>query len=818
MEEQEPAFVLHEIFALDLTNAVVTCVATSARFVAVGTSRGGVHVLDVIGNTLSQLEERHKCSVASIAFGGGRFGDDVLASVGRDDGLLIVTSSIPGASSSVQDIRTRVTTSAALNDVAIDPFVDSAPHGKRFAVACSDGKVQVFTANWFMGSNNTLKEGEGEVRCLKWVGDFLTWSTPTAVHVYNMSASQEVCVIDLQQPLLPFAPADGGGGAKSNAAFLDFIKSGSDSYKLCITTTQFIKNYEIAPKQSGGRRAILKNTYSCEDIFRRGRNGDSYRSADQHILLASSYFGDDELVNLSLNSNQNSLDVGAISMLANDTARIMSVATDGEFKYSRLRSVPGSEPMAVINFGERLLTAKSLSCEERLAWLIERGREKEAISLAGHLPPSALRKAEAKIYELGSNYLHKLLDKNQWEELAKSLPDVVRVTTVQPARGHVDDENERSLRKRWERWIQRFIDVDQAYLVAESIPLDNPKLSRDVYDSVLLNLIKTDSKNIVAVLNKWGSKTFDVPLVSRKLEERIASHPEKSHLKEALLILYDFSSRHDETLALLLHDNSPRVFEYIISHKFYEAVRSKSAIASLYEIDKKKTTQLLARAPTRILPSTAVVPILEELHDEKRLYGYLNYLYSVDADAVAPYHHRLLQLHCEHGAPGSLLRFLQGSHYSLEDALRLVRDASARFKGERDFSSELVFIMRRMGDYGGALDILLKGENKDVKAAIEFAREQRDAGLWNRLIDEAAADDEVLSQLLDAPYDSVDSLRLVSLVKDSTRIPNLGEKLQKLVSEAAVERELRETTTQMLAEDVDALMRKLESVVIQPLK
>eukprot|EP00188_Purpureofilum_apyrenoidigerum_P005890 Plantae.Rhodophyta-Purpureofilum_apyrenoidigerum.ctg8224.p1 GENE.Plantae.Rhodophyta-Purpureofilum_apyrenoidigerum.ctg8224~~Plantae.Rhodophyta-Purpureofilum_apyrenoidigerum.ctg8224.p1 ORF type:complete len:814 (+),score=136.24 Plantae.Rhodophyta-Purpureofilum_apyrenoidigerum.ctg8224:161-2602(+) len=813
MEEKEPALVLHEIFALDTPNITVSCVATSARLIAIGTSRGEIRVLDVIGNTLSVLEERHKCSVAGLVFGGGRFGDDVLVSIGRDDGFLIVTSSIPGTSSSVQDVRTKVSNSAALNDVAIDPFVDNSSHGKRFAVACSDGKVQLYTSNWFMGSNNTLREGEGEVHSLQWVDKFLAWSTPTTVRVRNMSTSQDVCMIDLQESL-PSSLPRGMGEARLRATLLDFKLLSSDSYALLVTAAQFIKVYEIAPKQSRGRNVILKNTFTHEELFQKG----SFGSTDQHVLLASALFGENQVMNLSSNTSRGNLDVGTVCLLTNERARLLSIATDGETSRSTLRAVPGSELLAVVNYGARLATVTSLSSEERLAWLIEHGHEKEAIDLAGHLPPSALRKTEAKIYELGNNYLHRLLDKHQWEKLAKCLPNVLQVTTVQSASSSIDSENERSLRKRWERWVQYFVDVDRAYLIAESMPSDDPKLSRDIYNSVLLNLFKTDSKNIVTILKRWGPEIFDVPLVTRKIEERIALHPEKSYLKQAVMVLYEYSNRHDETLTLLLRDKSPGVFEYISAHKFYEAIRSKSAIARLYEVDERKTTQLLARASARILPCTAVVPILEELQNEKRLYEYLSYLYAVDADAVKPYHQLLLQLHCEFGAPGSLLRFLQGSHYSLEEALQSVRAASDRFKGQRNFSPELVFILRRMGDYTGALDILLSRENRDIKAAIEFAREQKDAELWDRLIGEAAADEGVLSQLLDAPYDSVDSLRLLKLVNESTRIPNLRQKLCKLVGEAAVERELRETMAQMLAEDADALMRKLENVVMLPLK
>lgn len=164
---------------------------------------------------------------------------------------------------------------------------------------------------------------------------------------------------------------------------------------------------------------------------------------------------------------------------------------------------------------------------------------------------------------------------------------------------------------------------------------------------------------LLSILGKWSSTLYDVPLITRVVEKEMHHKAEDEDLKNALMILYDRSYRHDETLQILLSDRSTRVFEYIEHHEFFEAIRSKESLEVLYEIDEKQTTLLLARAPAKLLPSRAVVPILEELNDRKKLFNYLHTLFNVNPDEVNAYHKKLLELYCEFDSSGGLLRFLR---------------------------------------------------------------------------------------------------------------------------------------------------------------
>lgn len=116
---------------------------------------------------------------------------------------------------------------------------------------------------------------------------------------------------------------------------------------------------------------------------------------------------------------------------------------------------------------------------------------------------------------------------------------------------------------------------------------------------------------LVKMLGTWDSSVFDVPTVTRIVETELKTAQTNEDLKEALLVLYDYSHRHDKTLRMLLRDRSTRVFDYISNHELFEAVREKESIQTLYGIDENSTSRLLVREADSTLPSAAVVSILE---------------------------------------------------------------------------------------------------------------------------------------------------------------------------------------------------------------
>ncbi|KAJ8902289.1 hypothetical protein NDN08_006696 [Rhodosorus marinus] len=818
MYEDEPAFSTESLWELPVEFGSVACVSCSTRFIAVGTTRGDVFVLDILGNEINRLLALHKSRITGLCFASGCFSDDVIASVDRDDRMLIVSSSVRGASSIVQEIRTRIQGSSKLNGVAVDPHIDTAAQGKRFAIACSDGKLQIFTSSWLIGSHSTLREGEGEIQSVCWEGNLLAWSTTSRIRVFDMTNNYGVCMIMHSDNVVPKPVRSTGQGSETMMrpklkTRVSMRKAAADElYSLCLTSNDTVKAYTVNPDRGSKRKVVLKNSYGRNHFSR--DKGNFPENASAFPFLGSVYFSDDEIALLLASELSSGLELSHLSVYDNSRVTTMDIQSEGDRLMAGIVPVPGSEAMALIYQAQTIKSAEPRSIGDRLEWLIEKERYEEAIDLVGSTERSALLHMEDKVSVVGEKFLLSLLGSQEWQKLSDLLPRVLQITTLpETTKGVGNESSTKRLIERWTQWIKQFVRAGKTAFIVDVIPLKTLRLPKEEYTRILSDLTARDQEVLVKVLGTWDSSVFDVPTVTRIVETELKTAQNKKYLKEALLVLYDYSHRHDKTLRMLLRDRSSRVFDYISNHELFEAVREKESIQTLYSIDENSTSRLLAREADSSLPSTAVVSILEDIGDRKLLFSYLHTLFNINPDHINQHHKALLELYCAFGSPGSLIRFLKSSHYSLENALETIKSAAQKTPG-KDFSKEIVFVLQRMGDLVAALEVLLD-DSKDVEGAIEFAKEQADPELWKRLLDRAD-DAEVLSRLLDDPHESIDSVLLFEKINASTRVPDLTRKLFRLVANAKLERELREICMEMLSEDVGHGMNELDQLVRKP--
>mmetsp|Transcript_1098 Transcript_1098/g.3009 ORF Transcript_1098/g.3009 Transcript_1098/m.3009 type:complete len:635 (+) Transcript_1098:927-2831(+) len=583
-------------------------------------------------------------------------------------------------------------------------------------------------------------------------------------------------------------------------------------YSLCLTSNDTVKAYTVNPDRASKRKVVLKNSYG-RDHFSRDK-GNFPENASAYPFLGSVYFSDDEIALLLASEFSSGLELCHLSLYDNSRVTTMDIQSEGDRLMAGIVPVPGSEAMALIYQAQTIKSAAPRSIGDRLEWLIEKERYEEAIDLVGATERSALLHMEDKVSAVGEKFLLSILRSKEWQKLSDLLPRVLQITTLPEAtRGAGNESSTKRLVERWIQWIQQFERAGKTAFVADVIPLKTLRLPKEEYTKILCDLTVQDPAVLVKMLGTWDSSVFDVPTVTRIVETELKTAQTNEDLKEALLVLYDYSHRHDKTLRMLLRDRSTRVFDYISNHELFEAVREKESIQTLYGIDENSTSRLLAREADSTLPSAAVVSILEDIGDRKLLFSYLHTLFNINPDHIKQHHKVLLELYCDYGSPGSLIRFLKSSHYSLENALETIKSAASKTSG-KDFSKEIVFVLQRMGDFIAALEILLD-DRKDVEGAIEFAKEQADPELWKRLLDRAD-DAEVLSRLLDDPHESIDPVLLFAKVNASTRVPDLTRKLFRLVENAKVERELREICMEMLSEDVSHGMNELDQLVRRP--
>lgn len=467
--------------------------------------------------------------------------------------------------------------------------------------------------------------------------------------------------------------------------------------------------------------------------------------------------------------------------------------------------------------------ASSLTVAEQVQWLLANNRFSDALAIAQSAPGGSLRRAEVSISSIGDQFLESIRKAGDYDRLASVLPNTISSTSPEMGMRR-RDKVMAARKKRWEHWIEVFRSADKLAVVAPCIPTYEPRFEQRIYDDVLLELAERKPISMLGVLKTWPADVFNLTSVTRKVEHELEksqrstdniAEAEKEALRESLLMLYGLSGRHDETLNLLLKDRSPRVFEYIKSHHLYEAVRSRNTILGMFRIDEDVTTELLVHAPETVLPPDAVVPILEDIANTKWMFLYLHSVFKLDPDRASGYHNLLLRLYVEHGEKGMLFNFLKMSnHYSLDTALKALGGVGGKGKGI--LASERVYVLAAMGDTNSALDILLN-ELDDIPGAIEFASENGDNVLWERLIKHASTNADTLAALLDSPAGGkVDPVRLIPLLNSQMQIPFLRERLHRILVDAALERALREDATAALRYDAQHLLTELDEAVTVP--
>ena len=459
--------------------------------------------------------------------------------------------------------------------------------------------------------------------------------------------------------------------------------------------------------------------------------------------------------------------------------------------------------------------ASALTVPEQVKWLLANGRFSDALEIARQAPGGSLRRAEVSVADIGDQFLESVRSTGDFERLATVLTDTISSTS--PEVGVRGKEKVMETRKkRWEHWIGVFRKANRLALVAPKIPTYEPRFETNLYNEVLLELAERKPVSMLGVLKTWPADVFNLSSVTRKVESELEqrqgklSRDDRDAMHESLLMLYGLSGRHDETLNLLLKDKSDRVFEYIKSHHLYEAVRSTDTIMGLFSIDEDATTELLVSAPETVLPPDAVVPILEEISNSVWTLKYLHLVVQLEDDRAADYHNMLLKLYVEahsNDDTQQLMQFLKTSnHYDLDIALQAMGDAP-------NLAHERVFVLAAMGDKNAALDILL-AELGDTGAAIEFASDHGDAALWERLVRHASDNADMLAALLDSPAGGkVDPVRLIPLLTSDMRIPNLRDRLHRILVDAALERALREDATAALRYDAAHLLDELERTI-----
>ncbi|GAX72786.1 hypothetical protein CEUSTIGMA_g242.t1 [Chlamydomonas eustigma] len=169
-----------------ITNDEVSSLCLSDKILAIGTSKGNVHVLDYSGNEIRRLE-LHSGRVNDISFDKD---EEHIATCSQDCSVVVINL--------YTDVRQRQVYKKPVKTLAIDPRYASRKT-KEYVSAGDVGMVQLSTQGWLGRSEYPLYEGK--VQLVRWSDSLVAWGSSKAVTVYDTNTHSQLRTITRYPPL-----------------------------------------------------------------------------------------------------------------------------------------------------------------------------------------------------------------------------------------------------------------------------------------------------------------------------------------------------------------------------------------------------------------------------------------------------------------------------------------------------------------------------------------------------------------------------------------------------------------------------------------
>eukprot|EP00172_Hildenbrandia_rubra_P002272 Plantae.Rhodophyta-Hildenbrandia_rubra.ctg3009.p1 GENE.Plantae.Rhodophyta-Hildenbrandia_rubra.ctg3009~~Plantae.Rhodophyta-Hildenbrandia_rubra.ctg3009.p1 ORF type:complete len:1089 (+),score=206.69 Plantae.Rhodophyta-Hildenbrandia_rubra.ctg3009:1563-4829(+) len=504
--------------------------------------------------------------------------------------------------------------------------------------------------------------------------------------------------------------------------------------------------------------------------------------------------------------------------------------------------VPGSPPIILLTsvhmprspmqdaedgstVNRNIVAVRPLSLTERLENLMLKGHYRDALALALKVPPVSWRASKLTLAGVGDSYLQSLLDAKSYEALVKDIFHTISETS--PVTALVSEEQSlKERRERWEKWVDAFVACNKAHLVTKVVPVAQPRLSSDRYTELLTIVAASDSEVVEefpSLFQRFPPNTVNTPKVIDQVERRIDRVKNESSetsgkllraLRNGLVAIYEREKDDKKVLQILLDMRSLKVFDLLFAKStLYDDVLQDSAmLRALFLVSPSRTASQLAHSSLS-WSMQDIVKRIEKLDRRKWVFDYLHALFRMDPTTLSPYDDKYIELCIEFGSTTAVGTVIRGTHsYNVERALELMA-------GRRDLVGERVYLMKAIGDFDGALEIMMK-EGGGVKQAVDFIEGEGggDDALWRKLYEYVEKNSKALGELLErAGSGGVDSIRLVKMLKADTKIDGLRKKLLGAVQDARLERELREACNSALETDAYHLIQQLERGMMRPL-
>ncbi|XP_055277135.1 vacuolar protein sorting-associated protein 41 homolog isoform X2 [Moschus berezovskii] len=422
-----------------------------------------------------------------------------------------------------------------------------------------------------------------------------------------------------------------------------------------------------------------------------------------------------------------------------------------------------------------VVVAKERDQDDHIDWLLEKKKYEEAL-MAAEISQKNIKRH--KILDIGLAYINHLVAKGEYDIAARKCQKILGKNAAL-----------------WEYEVYKFKEIGQLKAISPYLPRGDPVLKPLIYEMILHEFLESDYEGFATLIREWPGDLYNNSVIVQAVRDHLKKDSQNRTLLKTLAELYTYDKNYGNALEIYLTLRHKDVFQLIHKHNLFSSIKDK--IVLLMDFDSEKAVDMLLDNEDKI----SIKKVVEELEDRPELqHVYLHKLFKRDHHKGQRYHEKQISLYAEFDRP-NLLPFLRDSiHCPLEKALEICQ--------QRNFVEETVYLLSRMGNSRSALKMIME-ELHDVDKAIEFAKEQDDAELWEDLILYSIDKPPFITGLLNNIGTHVDPILLIHRIKEGMEIPNLRDSLVKILQDYNLQILLREGCKKILVADSLSLLKKM---------
>ncbi|KAF7984727.1 hypothetical protein HWV62_11658 [Athelia sp. TMB] len=804
------------------------------KTMALGTHGGFVHILDLKGNIKKSFKP-HKASVLDIRLDAAA---EFVATASMDGQIVI--HSLTGTESYAFDMKRPIRT--------MDLEPNFAKRSSRAFVCGGMAESLILREKSWLGhtKETVLHTGEGPIWHVRWRDRLIAWANDLGVKIYDTSSQTRITFIDRPE----------------NSPRADLFKCTlhwQDDSTLLIAWADHIKvarirarprNPAAAPPSTAGQPPLLVEITAVFQLdcmvagivphptlspstgdaaSRRSSWSGAAPPPALTSLLVLAYSPPDTSY---LTGNERTEDRAQQARKAAERPELRIISRAGEELTADALSVTDFHKWGCNDYvltevdgastgddeakwyavlsPRDIVIVKPRDRRDHVAWLLERKRYEEALEEVEKIQPTPGddAKEELDAVLIGTRYIEHLVAEGDYVKASRLCPKVCGQDAG-----------------RWERWIWVFAERKHLHTIIPFVPTEAPKLGHVVYEMILGHFLTNDRQALLQMIKEWPKDIYDLSVIIVAVQSALDKAPSSSSapnggaagssslLMECLAELYTANRQPGKALPFYLRLRRANVFDLIREHNLYMDVQDQALLLVDFDhelMEKRKTEGVVvyeekSEAIQLLVDHIHSIPIarVEQQLQEKPyyLFLYLDALMMKDPNLVFGFADRQVELFAEFATP-RLIDFLRASnYYNLEQAYKVCK--------ERDLVTEMVFLLGRMGNNQEALTLIIERLG-DVSRAIEFAKEQRDEGLWERLLMYSETRPPFIRGLLENVGAEINPIRLIRRIKNGLEIPGLKEALIKILHDFHLQISLLEGCQTILNGDSSDLARQLQ--------